>query len=262
MKSRQLNKLYQMMRVSRFFNRHKALAAAPAAKKVIKMYNEKMDDLLVYALKQKADIKYGAKEKNNVREEFTQALLTAGKLTGWYLLEVNNFLDRGYVDLSYTGLKSLGNQKFHARSQIMIKIIDRYAKETKPYGIKENDILRLHKLAERFEKTRCLPRSLRISRQTYTLRVHELLTELNIMQRERLDKIVESLIDSQTIKSEYRKARKYIRHKHPQGMFDEMLIAYRGKRKKLNRTEKSGKEKFKIHDVVREAVNMPAPQHV
>src|SRR6185436_3130141 len=180
MKSRELNKLYQMMRVSRFFYKHKSLlSGTPPAKRVIKLYNEKLDNLLVYALKQKEDIKYGAKEKNEVREEFTQALLIAGKLTGLYLLDVKNVVDLFQVDFSHTDLKALRKNDFTSRTTNMIKVIETHSKEIKEYGVKEKDIEKLRELSKKFDERIVLPNHLLIQRKYFTQQVLKHLTELN-----------------------------------------------------------------------------------
>src|SRR6185436_542724 len=233
MKSRELNKLYQIMRVSRFYFKYKTETAKVAvAKKIIKNFDDKIDEVLVNALKQKEEISYAAKQNNALRERITTEVVKLGMMASLYFSEKSDFHSLGNSDLSYTFYKGLTQVNFVTRCGITLDFLRKHLSELKPYGIREKEIASVSELLKEYDKIKVLPKSLHKDKKYCTENILKGLEELSKMQRTKLDKIAACYFEQETVKREYKKARKYVRYKNPQGMFEAMMRWYRGKKKK------------------------------
>lgn len=232
MKGRQLNKLYQLMRISRFFELHKEKLVASALRKSIKGFNDHIDDVLVLALKQKNDITHVTKQKAEKREEMVRATLHVASLAGIYYLQNKNVIKQCHTGRNYTYYKMQSEVVVANRCKYIIEVVKDDVEFLKPYGIREKDVQRIATLAKEYEALQNMPRLLLVDKATKTSSIKEGLKELDTLQRKTLDSIAKCFFNTGILKSEYAKARKIVHHKNPEVLFDEMLKKYRGVRKK------------------------------
>jgi len=141
------------------------------------------------------------------------------------------------VDFTYSDYKRLSQTSFTTRIAIVLRVVYKFTNELKPYGIREKDLQRIEELKKQYDKIMALPRNLQCQKATTTHFIKKQLKELNKMQCHVIDNIAKSFFEPVFLKNEYRKARKIVQHKNPEGLFDDMLRRYRGvkKKKKVNR---------------------------
>ncbi|MEO5570474.1 MAG: hypothetical protein ABIT08_08905 [Bacteroidia bacterium] len=238
MKARQLNKLYQLMRISRVFHKRKEkMNAVPGMKKVIKSFDDKIDDLLIYALKQKENITYAARQKREIRDELTKDTVFVCMKASVYFETISDFEHLFQVNYTLSDLKKLSEVVFPLRITNVLNVALTYKKELKSWGLSTKELQRIEESKKEYLKIVSLPRLLQTSKSTKTDLIKRGLKELTKIQFNIIDKIAKSFFEPVFLKNEYRKARKIVHHKHPEGMFDEMLRIYRGV-KKNNRLSK------------------------
>jgi hypothetical protein len=232
MKGRQLNKLYQMMRVARFFEMHKEKIIAPALKRSLKGFNDLLDNMLVSALEQKTDITFAAREKAEKREEMVRATLQVASLAGIYYLQTKNIQKQIAIGQPYTYYKMVSEVSVATRCQSLIRTVEEDIEFLKPYGLSRKDLQNVNALASAYEKLKNRPRNLLSGRIARTFHIKQELKELDVIQKKTLDGIAKCFFNKGILKSEYARVRKIIHHKNPEGLFDEMIKRYRGATKK------------------------------
>jgi hypothetical protein len=239
MKSRQLNKLYQLMRVSRVFQKRRAsMNGVPGMKKVLNSFDDKIDDLLIRVFNQKESITYAARQKREIREELTKETLTVSLMASVYFLNVGDNDHYANVNFTYSDYKRVSEVIFPIKVNIVLGIVRKFPKELVPYGIRERNLQRIEELKKEYAKIVSLPRNLQCKKAANTDSIKKQLKELTKMQCKIIDNIAKSFFETAFLKNEYRKARKIVQHKNPEGMFDEMLRRYRGvKRKRISRKQ-------------------------
>ncbi|MEP7169212.1 MAG: hypothetical protein ABI855_07555 [Bacteroidota bacterium] len=240
MKARQLNKLYQLMRVSRTFKKHKEkMIRVPGMKKVIKSFDDKIDDLLIYVFKQKEDITYAAKQKRKLREEVTESTVHVCYKASAYFYGITDHEHLRQVDHKVSDFRKLSEVVFPLRVTNVVNVARNYTEELKSWGLKEKELQKIEEFLRQYDKIVSIPRNLQCSKATTTDSIKKSLTELDKIQCNLIDNIAKSVFETGVLKNEYRRARKIVQHKHPEGMFDEMLRIYRGgkKKKKVSRIE-------------------------